>query len=209
MLVKWRKCKEHYLAALRTTGFAFSSHYKSKQSADIGSEQRTTHSDWRVKAVEMLTRYAIRHQIIFFNGKVRVRIQQSLLFRTKPLSFYGCLAKKKKKVAISLWSSRQARGEVLVAIYSETCLKTTWEMETTCELRTATSVARSIHYTKWTWEIRPPQIQDSFFLTIPWVSLIPRFHCTCYRHSAVVHSVRPRPERYVVSYYLKTLGIKP
>ncbi len=29
---------------------------------------------------------------------------------------------------------------------------------------------------RWTWEIRPPQNWGQFF-TVPWVSLIPRFHC--------------------------------
>ncbi len=28
----------------------------------------------------------------------------------------------------------------------------------------------------WTWEIRPPQ-NSGQFMTVPWVSLIPRFHC--------------------------------
>ena len=49
-------------------------------------------------------------------------------------------------------------------------------METPWELRTATSVSRFIHYVeidlrnKTTLEFRT-------VLTVPWVSLIPRFHC--------------------------------
>ncbi len=55
--------------------------------------------------------------------------------------------------------------------------KTTWEIRTTWELRTAISIPRSIHYiemdlrNKTTSEFRT-------VLTVRWVSLIPRFHCT-------------------------------
>ncbi len=54
--------------------------------------------------------------------------------------------------------------------------KTTWEIGTTWELRKATSVPRSIHYIEMDLKIRPLQ-NSGQFLTVPWVSLIPRFHC--------------------------------
>ncbi len=57
----------------------------------------------------------------------------------------------------------------------EPVFKTTWEIGTTWELRIATSVLGLFITLRWTWEIRPPQ-NSGQFLTVPWVSLILRFH---------------------------------
>ena len=55
-------------------------------------------------------------------------------------------------------------------MYSETSLKTTWEIGTAWLLRTATSVHNPIYYVEMDLtNIRPPQNSGQFF-TVPWVS---------------------------------------
>ncbi len=56
-------------------------------------------------------------------------------------------------------------------------LKTTWEIGTTWELRTATSVLRPIQYIELDLRNKTTSEFRTVF-TVPWVSLIPRLHCT-------------------------------
>ncbi len=54
---------------------------------------------------------------------------------------------------------------------------------------------------KCTWEIRPPQNSGQFF-TVPWVSLILRFHCSSFSIKLhICFSVAKRIHLYISIYY--------
>ncbi len=55
--------------------------------------------------------------------------------------------------------------------------KTTWEIGTTWELRAATPAPRLIQYTEMDLRNKTTSEFRTVF-TVPWVSLIPRFHCS-------------------------------